>query len=181
MTAHPAENDLALLAGGECGTFSRLRMKHHLRGCAACEHRFQEFIRLRSKLAAQELPDLDWDRLAAEMKANIRLGLEAGACVRERQSGTTWNPRLVFALASLIALIGAGFLMRPLQTQERMVLPVLESSGSGIKLRNGDSSLMLLNRHGAVAAQTVSAQGEIRARYIDGEAGTVTINNVYLE
>jgi hypothetical protein len=35
---------------------------------------------------------------------------------------------------------------------------------------------MLLNHHGAVADQTVSAQGEIRARYID--AGAVTINNV---
>jgi hypothetical protein len=32
-----------------------------------------------------------------------------------------------------------------------------------------------------VASQTVSAGGEIRARYVDGDTGAVTINNVSLE
>jgi hypothetical protein len=59
--------------------------------------------------------------------------------------------------------------------------PVLESSGAGLEVRSGGGSMTLLNRHGAVADQTANAQGEIRARYIDGETGTVTINNVYLE
>jgi hypothetical protein len=40
---------------------------------------------------------------------------------------------------------------------------------------------MLLNGNGAVADQTVNAQGEIRSRYIDGDTGAVTINNVYLQ
>ena len=39
--------------------------------------------------------------------------------------------------------------------------------------------MTLLNRNGSVADQTVSAQGEIGARYVHG--GSVTINNVYLE
>ncbi len=58
---------------------------------------------------------------------------------------------------------------------------VLESSNTGLELRSGGGSLMLLSHQGAIAHQTVSAEGEIRARYVDGEAGTVTINNVYLQ
>jgi len=58
---------------------------------------------------------------------------------------------------------------------------VLESSNSGLELRSGGGSLTLLSQRGVIAHQTVSAQGEIRARYVDGEAGTVTINNVYLQ
>jgi hypothetical protein len=41
--------------------------------------------------------------------------------------------------------------------------------------------LIFLNHEGSRADQTVSAQGEIRARYVDGETGSVTITNVYLE
>ena len=40
---------------------------------------------------------------------------------------------------------------------------------------------MLLNQEGSVVSHTVSAQGAIRARNIDGNTGSVTINNVYLE
>jgi hypothetical protein len=31
-------------------------------------------------------PEISWNRLAAEMKANIRLGLAAGECVRTLQT-----------------------------------------------------------------------------------------------
>jgi Cu/Ag efflux protein CusF len=60
-------------------------------------------------------------------------------------------------------------------------VPVLQSTGAGIELRTGSSSMMLLHRPGAVANQTVSAAGEIRVRYVDSETGAVTINNVSLE
>ena len=52
---------------------------------------------------------------------------------------------------------------------------------SGLEIRTGANSLTLLNHHGNAANQTVSAQGDIGARYIDGETGSVTINNVYLQ
>jgi hypothetical protein len=57
--------------------------------------------------------------------------------------------------------------------------PVLESSGAGLELRDGSSSITLTNRAGAVADQTVNAQGEIRARYV--EHGAVTITDVSLD
>ena len=60
--------------------------------------------------------------------------------------------------------------------------PRLESSNSGLELRTGsNNSMMLLNQAGASISQTVSAQGAIRARNIDANTGSVTINNVYLE
>ena len=58
-------------------------------------------------------------------------------------------------------------------------LPSLESTTAGVELRSGSKSFTLLNHEGAVASQTVSAQGAVRSRYVD--AGAVTINNVYLE
>ena len=56
---------------------------------------------------------------------------------------------------------------------------MLESSGTGLELRSGTSSITLLNGGGSVADQTVSAEGEIRARSVKN--GAVIINDVYLE
>ena len=130
------------------------------------------------------MPNLNWDRLATEMRANIHLGLEAGACVSSTGVEKGWNPRLTLAFASLLVIIGASFLLRdsglhPAVTQA--AAPVLESSGAGIELRTGSSSMMLLNRPGVVTSHTVSAGGEIRARSVDSETGAVTITNVSLE
>jgi len=181
---HPDEASLALLAGRDCGAVSRFLLRRHIRNCPECTATVAHFETLRAEMAEPELPDLDWTRLESEMRANIRLGLEAGECVRLAPVAKPWNPRLAVAFASLIVLAGAGFLLRaPSVFQSPAVVkaaePVLESTGAGIELRNGASSLTLMNRHGAAVDQTASAQGEIGARYIEG--GSVTINNVYLE
>jgi hypothetical protein len=92
-----------------------------------------------------------------------------------------WSLKLAVALASLLMLVGASFVMKspaPNMPKDNTAA-VLESTGSGLELRHGGSSMTLLNHDGVAADQTVSAQGEIRARYVDG--GAVTINNVYLE
>ena len=86
---HPRENDLALLAGGEAGRFQRFPCwMRHVRTCADCQEDDRYGIpELRSGLADMELPDLNWNFLAADMRANIRLGLEAGACVGSNARG----------------------------------------------------------------------------------------------
>jgi hypothetical protein len=116
------------------------------------------------------------------MRANIHVGLEAGECVRQAAVGRSgWSPKLAVAFACLMLLVGASFLMKgpaPNVATDNAAA-VLESTGSGLELRHGVSSMTLLNHDGVAADQTVSAQGEIRARYVDG--GAVTINNVYLE
>jgi hypothetical protein len=189
MTRHPGEGDLALLAGGETGRARRFWLDRHVRDCADCQSRVAEFHALRSDLADSELPEVNWNFLAADMSANIRLGLEAGACVRETQVSRNWNPRLTLAFASLLILAGSGLAVhdsRPLLHRQGVAAaisatPVLESSRSGVEFRTGANSLMLLNHHGNPSNQTVSAQGDIGAHYIDGETGSVIINNVYLQ
>jgi hypothetical protein len=186
---HPGELDLALLAGGDVGRMRRFSLERHVRACVECENKVAQLQALRAEVANFELPELNWNQLATEMRANIHLGLEAGACVRAAHVARSWNPRLTLAFASLLVIVGANFLLRdsgpqltsPARPALQSSAPVLESTGAGIELRNGSSSMMLLNHPGAVASQTVSAGGEIRARYVDGETGAVTINNVSLE
>ena len=201
MKNHPRETDLALLASNDCGLFETIRLRRHVRNCARCQSVLESFSGLRGAmnsalLAAElgaELGEGAWQGLAQEMRANIRLGLEAGACVRERGTErpvvSAWQPRLALAMASLLLLAGAGFWLREkpgagvstVTVVPAVASPLLASSDAGIEFRSGETSLMLLNRNGAPGNQTVSAQGEIRSRYIDGDTGAVTINNVYLQ
>jgi hypothetical protein len=194
---HLDDIDLALLAGGDAGRVRRYSLERHVRMCTDCRERVDGFRSLRGALANAEMPDLNWGSLAAEMRANIRVGLEAGECVRETRGFRhrvfeDWSFGLAAAFACVMLLVGASFFMRDVRQPGRFPqittrpgavasgsLPSLESTTAGVALHSGDSSFTLLNREGAVASQTVSAQGAVRSRYVD--AGTVTINNVYLE
>jgi len=56
-----------------------------------------------------------------------------------------------------------------------------ESNSTGVQVTYGASSMTLMN-HGDVAGdQTVSSDGAIRASYVDGDTGTVTVTSVYVE
>jgi hypothetical protein len=186
---HPRENDLALLAGGEAGRMQRFLLGRHVRACVDCRDKITEYQELRSELAGLELPDLNWNFLAADMRANIRLGLEAGACVRTTQVSRRWNPRFSIAFGSLVLLAVSGLFFRDMRHSNPTMAdsavnnttPVLQLTGSGVEIRTGTNSLTLLNHHGNTASQTVSAQGDIGARYIDAETESVTIDNVYLQ
>jgi len=201
---HPVENDLALLAGEETSRPHRFLLERHVRGCAQCRARVAEYQALRSDLLEIDLPGVNWNFLASEMRANIRLGLEAGACVgKTRAPGRIsfdcvpiWNPRLTTAFALVVLLVGSAYVVRnqrpllnDLHWNRTGVMTamadreasVLESSDSGVELRTGANSLKLLNRHGSAANQTVSAQGDMGTRYIDHETGAVTITSVYLQ
>ena len=64
-----------------------------------------------------ETPEISWNRLAAEMKANIRLGLAAGECVRTGQAPLRETPlftraRAVVAFASVVVLLVAGLVLQ---------------------------------------------------------------------
>jgi hypothetical protein len=179
MNTHPEEADLALLAGGECGRVSRFFLQRHVRTCRECTERVARFELLREDLAQLPVPDVDWRSLEVEMKANIRLGLAAGECVRLVSPRRPWNPRLTVAFASLSFLVCAGLIMHGPGKRQAETAPVLESTGAGLELRDGASSITLINRPGSTTDQTVSAQGEIRARNVQG--GSVTITNVSLE
>jgi hypothetical protein len=206
---HLSEIDLALVASDDTGRIRRFSLERHVRRCPECQEKVDEFRSLRTDLAnyAPELPDLShslnhgvnagspWSGLAAEMRANIRLGLEAGECVREtRGIGSRffggWSLGLSAAFACLLLLAGASFFMRDVRPfpahpaplpgiSSAEVMPSLESTTTGVELRSGSKSFTLLNHEGTVANQTVSTQGAVRSRYVD--AGAVTISEVYLE
>lgn len=181
---HPSHADLALLASGDLGFARKALVNHHVRNCADCGAEVEEYATLRAGAAEAMPPGIDWDSLASEMYANIRLGLEAGECVRVAAElpRPVWNPRLTVALASLAALISCGIFFARQQHRTELHSPetaVLSSTADGVEVRAGSNSLELLNRKASIADQTVGAEGQLGVRYVD-ETG-VTINNVYLQ
>ena len=98
---HPNEYDLALYAGNDLSRLARLQVDWHLRTCGKCQQEVTEFSSLRAEtLSGAPEPNVNWDRLAAEMKANIRLGLEAGECIAPLQSRRRGNSPWAWAAAS---------------------------------------------------------------------------------
>lgn len=201
MTRHPKETDLALYAGNDLGWLARQRLELHLRSCSQCQQEITEFSsqRATSRGIAPEagLPwvGVEWNRLAAEMKANIRLGLEAGSCVGPTPGFERPKPRWIWiplaAAATLLFSAGSALWLNHMRTaatvpmamqlaapQQQQV--VLEVKDSGIQVRDGDEIVSELrsSSRGAVV-YSVNAQGGIGASYVDRDTGTVTVNNVY--
>lgn len=180
---HPSSTNLAMLAGGDCGFARAFLLHRHVRQCPECSAEVTEFSALRVETADSMPAGLDWESLASEMRANIRVGLEAGACVRQSVvAHRSWSPRLAIACASLVALAGTGIFFSRHQNrlEVRSATPVLQSTAEGVEVRAGSNSLELLNRKASITDQTVGAQGQIGVRYVD-DTGAVTINNVYLQ
>jgi hypothetical protein len=189
---HPSEATLALHAGGDLGFVARWRTERHLLGCEVCRRELMGFSDLRQ--AVPELgnvPEVHWNRLAAEMKANIRLGLSAGECVRgdnaplPAPSPIFAGARAVVAFASVLALVVTGLMLehpspRPSVLRQQGV--VVQSTINGIQVTEGGRAFTLLHagRDGDVT-YSVGAQGSMRASYVDPDTGYVTINKVYAQ
>jgi hypothetical protein len=89
MKAHEVETDLALFATGDLSPWRSALVRFHVGRCAQCRETVDAFRKDRERLrqeASRMPPGLNWERLAAEMAANIRVGLEAGECVAPRRS-----------------------------------------------------------------------------------------------
>jgi hypothetical protein len=190
---HPSPSNLALYAGQDLGWFAGRRTERHLAGCPECRREVEAFAAARDGLTdLGELPAIPWHRLAAEMKANIRLGLAAGECVRDgRAMPLAWlsGPRAMAAFACVAVLVVAGsFLQRP--TPPVPTAPVaaaaegtvLRATANSIELNQDGQTLILMHvRDGQDVTYSAGAQGSMRARYVDSETGNVTINNVYVQ
>lgn len=187
---HPSQETLALHAGGDLGWLAGWRARRHLDGCAQCREEVAAFRGLREVLPdLNEIPEVAWNRLASEMKANIRLGLAAGECVRAEDKPRHpffSGARTAVAVASVVALLVTGVMIeRPGQRSLPAVIDavVVQSTRGGIQVLDGARALRLL--HTGVKEEnvirSVGAQGSMRARYVDPQTGYVTINNVYAE
>src|ERR1051326_7743532 len=116
MTTHPHETVLALFAGGDLGTWQRWRVERHVASCAMCRQEVAEFSELRAAVPGMVgPPEVSWTRLAVEMRANIRLGLEAGECVGAAQTENRgfFSTRALAVCGSLALLLAAFLLERP--------------------------------------------------------------------
>jgi hypothetical protein len=191
---HPSEATLALQAGGDLRFFARWRTERHLRRCPRCREEVEAFETARQVAGdLGEIPDVHWNRLAAEMKANIRLGLAAGECVRPGERPLRETPlftgiRAAVAMASVAALLVTGMVLErpaPVTTTYADDGLVVQATSHGIQVRKGGQELRLNNPDELKPEERVlyapGVQGSMRARYVDPQSGYVTINNVYAE
>lgn len=188
---HPTQETLALQAGGDLGWVLGWRTRLHVKQCEQCREDVAAFSGLREVLPdLNEIPEVSWNRLASEMKANIRLGLSAGECVREEEKPLRHTifsgARAAVAVASALALLVMGVVVqRPSPRSAPPVIDgvVVQATQDGIQVLDGSRALRLL--HTGVkeenVVRSVGAQGSMRARYVDPETGYVTVNNVYAE
>jgi hypothetical protein len=204
MNRHVKENDLALFVSGDLGLWGRAAARLHLSGCQDCRARIEayRFDRRRLKEDAAQLPvGLDWNRLSAEMTANIRVGLAAGECVAPRaRKQTHWGWRPAAAMAAVAMLLSAAWwlnlpssdtasLGRALHSivhgRGEIVIeedrgPVVEVTSRGPELRENGSSLVMSQGSTQPVSVNVSAQGTASAGYVD-DAGQITITGVYVQ
>jgi anti-sigma factor RsiW len=142
MSQHIVETDLALYVSGDLSLFRRAAVRFHAGRCERCRHLVEAYRadRVRIKNIATEMPEgVDWDRLSAEMTANIRVGLAAGECVarpRQRKPAVkltvSWRPAAIAAGA--VALLSVAWVLNmPAGTTDelgRALSAVLHGRGS---------------------------------------------------
>ncbi len=129
-------------------------------------------------------------RLAAEMQANIRLGLEAGECVtpHPRRTASGVQPARGGGVREPGHAAGGGLFDRAARaprggTSRRLSRRCSKRSGSGIQVKEGEQSMMLLNARARNRDDVdyLASGSAMRARYVDSDTGYVTINNVYVQ
>jgi hypothetical protein len=188
---HPNQATLALLAGGDLGLWARWNAQRHLSKCDLCRDEVASFAGVREILPElAEIPEVSWNRLAAEMRANIRLGLAAGECIQAigdqggvpmRQSLRFTGGRATVAFASIVVMVVSGLMLSRPSPVAGKEGPLVQATENGIQIRAGGQAFRLMNVGAKAVTYSASADGSMGARYVDPETGYVTINNVYVQ
>jgi hypothetical protein len=199
---HPFEADLALYAGQDLTGWKRFSTAWHVRHCDDCRASVESFRDVQQMWAAtaDDLPeDVNWNKLSAEMTANIHLGIAAGECVAtaseraaaEARRAWNWHPAAVVA-GLVMVFVAAWWLNMPPHTWDKANRhseayssypvfedhgPVVAASYDGIQYSE-NGSMLGVNMSDAVAA-SVSFDGSASARYVNEDTGAVTIATVY--
>ena len=204
MSRHIGETELALFVSGDLNLLRRAEVRLHMNSCEDCRGRVEAYRldRDRLKQQADEMPPgVDWDRLAAEMTANIRVGLAAGECVAPRvKRRLSFGWQVAAAMGALVLLIGAALWLNfPASDKEllgnamRQLVrgrshapieetgPVVEASSTGIELHDNGGMLKISQGTLRPVDVSVSAQGSASARYVDVDTGQMTITSVYVQ
>jgi hypothetical protein len=205
---HIQETELARYVARDLAPVRRTAVWLHVRGCDRCLQRIQAYRADQAQIreASGRMPEgVEWDRLASEITANIRVGLAAGECVAPRSRKLVvwgWRPAAVMA-GMVVLLAGAWWLNTPpagTQALGRAVSavwngsnsgarhrlsedrgPVVAATASGIELRENGSSLGVSQGTARPLAVSVNVQGSASARYVDADTGQMTITSVYVQ
>ena len=206
---HPLQSDLALYSTGDLPLWRRPLIRLHVSACDNCRSWVKAFVADRESLRSlvAEMPaGVNWDRLAAEMSANVRVGLEAGECVapRVRKPALATGWRVAAACAGVTALLVSAWWLNMPQAESvalgRVVEkiaqarpwrggiraledsgPMVQVSAAGIQLLQNGGTLGMSQGQERPVSVTLSVQGSARARYIDADTGQVTITGVYAQ
>lgn len=196
---HPFGTSLALYANGDLGWRERLTIGLHVFGCRHCRHVIEQSRAIRSGVESHQgvLPfQVDWDVLSREMKANIHLGLDAGAIVGnaalereqesepavERDEPAAWRAAIVLA-SVLMVLVSGWYLNRiqPVQPPGASNPLSLRVRGDGLEVTERGGAMTLLTPVAATVRTDAEWGGGLRARYVDSETGQVTVSQVYTD
>lgn len=201
---HPSAAKLALAAGGDLPFVQALLVKLHVSGCSRCRQQHRALVQLREHAAASLgtlPPGLQWDRLEAEMRANIRLGLTAGAIAGHALApgpeeaeppaaaplnwslASAWLPgaAVVASLTLVVALVWVLSHPPTSFAPDRVngAAPMLTAVDSGIEVRLRGAALTLLAPPAGHASVAVNLGAGARAEYVDAETGQMTIHQVF--
>lgn len=205
ISRHTAETDLALYAAGDLPFWRGAFVRLHVRRCDECRSLVEALRADREDLRRSNdaMPaNVDWDQLAAEMTANIRVGLAAGECVtpRERKVAViSWRPAAI-AAGLIVLLAGAWWLNIPRTDTETIGRalrniatgghanspqeehgPVVGASSSGVVLLENGGQIRIDQGGLEPVMYSVSTQGSASARYVDQDTGQVTITATYVQ
>jgi hypothetical protein len=136
MPSHIAESDLALFVSGDVSMWRYGVACLHVARCEACRARIEVYRQGRKDLkqAASEMPaGVNWDRLAAEMTANIRVGLAAGECVAPRRrkpaAFAAWKPAAI--ATGIVAIVSAAWWLNLPSSDAESLARAMKSLVSG--------------------------------------------------
>jgi hypothetical protein len=209
LLRHPNEVQLALFAGGDLGLWERWKIGRHVARCSTC-HSEVAALRAAGQQVQEALPDLpkdvNWSRLAEEMRGNIRVGLAAGEAIarfdrpvsRVRPARLGWNAALVLACASAV-FVAAFWTSLPGEQAQHLTSALrkiftgqtgrhpavsqddamLQASSSAIEVKENGRTMMLTHPRSDGVTVTVSMRGSAGVRYVDDDTGQVTTNKVY--
>lgn len=181
-----SEKEYALLAGGEAGFLTRLKARLASRGSRDQRTEDAAFSRIRAEMPRfRELPEyFAWDDLAAEMKANILVGVEAGEAIRSRPAPVAvgWKAGLAFAGIALMVVSGYWW-QTPgrFASHEAPLVSVLEARPGGLELQNRGTALTVMYERDSGQQALSGGLGSVRADYVDEETGQLTVAHVYAE
>jgi len=208
---HPNQIQLALMAGNDLSPWDRWRVHRHVSRCASCSSEVQA-LRAASEQVREvtaRLPEnLNWNQLAEEMAANVRVGLAAGEAIARfdkpsltgRPRHFAWNAVMVVACATVVFgaafwinlprpqmdhLLSAFSRIRPARIGKLVQHPVaaedvmLEASSLSLDLSQNGRTMSLMHPHSDAVTVSASMRGSVSVRYVDADTGQVTTNKVY--